>query len=264
MISIILPTLGSRPNELKRLFESLENQDYKNFEVVIISQDNHDAIKELLTEYNFRSNHIPITKKGLSLARNEGMKFAKGNMITFSDDDCWYPEDTLGYISNYFNNNESDIVCFQIYDPNSKQYYKNYSSSHQEEVKGRSLFQKSSIEIFISTKNIAVTDIKFDENFGLGAKYQSGEENIFLSDMKKKKLKIEYVPKIVVYHQKPEMKTRLNYKSFVSKGPLFKRIYNTPYALLLLTLFFIKKFRHLEHPFKLLKDSLIETLIYKR
>ena len=43
-LSILLPTLGSRIEELKRIFDSLENQTNKLFELIIVSQSNHNII----------------------------------------------------------------------------------------------------------------------------------------------------------------------------------------------------------------------------
>ena len=42
MITLILPTLGEREFEINRLFNSLENQIYKDFEVIVVSQANHE------------------------------------------------------------------------------------------------------------------------------------------------------------------------------------------------------------------------------
>ena len=62
--SILLPTLGIRKQEIDRLFKSLKEQTYKNFEIVIISQVNHDTINELKEKWNeLIINHIEIEKK---------------------------------------------------------------------------------------------------------------------------------------------------------------------------------------------------------
>lgn len=264
MISVIIPTLGTRGVELERLFKSLEHQTNKNFEAIIVSQDNHELVEELLNKYTFSRKHIEINRKGLSHARNVGLTHINGSIVTFSDDDCWYLEDSFSIVEETLSENKSDIVCFQIFDPISNQYYKNYSQTPEITVSNKNLFRKSSIEIFLSLKNIEKEKVQFDENFGLGAIYPSGEENIFLADMKKEKMNISYFPRKIVYHLKPNIATRLTPTSFIGKGPMFKRIYNTPVALGLLLLFFIKKFGHLENPFSLLIKSIKETLTYKK
>jgi glycosyltransferase involved in cell wall biosynthesis len=265
MISVIVPTLGTKPEELKRLFESLNNQLYKDFEVIIVSQDNHNYITSILKDVNFKYNHIEINRKGLSLARNVGIEHASGSILTFSDDDCWYNDDSFQIVVDYFNQNQdTDVACFQIYDPLQNVYYKEYDDAEQKEVTTGKLLKKSSIEIFIQTDNIERSLIQFDEKFGLGAIYPSGEENIFLFDLARNNKKISYKPHIVVNHQKPVMETRLNQKSFIGKGPMFKRMYNTPTAVVLLVLFFLKKYRHLDKPFAYFTQALVEIFRYKK
>lgn len=265
MISVIVPTLGTKPEELKRLFESLNNQSYKDFEVIIVSQDNHNYITSVLKDVNFKYNHIEIDRKGLSLARNVGIEHASGSILTFSDDDCWYNDDSFQLVVDYFNENlETDVACFQIYDPIKGVYYKEYDEEEQKQVTTGKLLKKSSIEIFIQTANIEPSLIRFDEKFGLGAIYPSGEENVFLFDLARNHKSISYYPKVVVNHEKPEMQTRLYEKSFIGKGPLFKRMYNTPTAVVLLTLFTLKKYRHLDEPFSYYGKAFREIFRYEK
>ena len=58
MISILVPTMGTRENELKRLIESLKKQTYKNFEVVIVSQSNHDMVEKCFEGVDFYYKQI--------------------------------------------------------------------------------------------------------------------------------------------------------------------------------------------------------------
>ena len=125
-LSILLPTLGARIDELKRLFISLENQNNKSFELIIVSQGNHKIIEELLREFSFKYKQIKIDKKGLSLARNIGMKYVSGNYVVLADDDAWYAEDSINKIIKEMKSNDEEIICFKIFDPISNKYYKNF------------------------------------------------------------------------------------------------------------------------------------------
>lgn len=265
MISVVIPTLGTREMELDRLFQSLSNQTNQNFEAIVVSQDNHELVKSLLDKYSFANQHVILNKKGLSYSRNEGIKYTKGDIVTFSDDDCWYEVNAFQEVSEFFQqSNSSGIVCFQIYDPEKEEFYKNYPNNKQESLKFQDLFRKSSIEIFLNLHKVDKQKVLFDEEFGLGAKYPSGEENIFLYAMFKEGYQISYVPKVVVYHAKPSISTRLNFKAFSSKGPLFKSIFNTPVGFLMLTFLFLKKYKHLERPFPYYIGSLKEMHRYKK
>ncbi|QGQ48161.1 glycosyltransferase family 2 protein [Metabacillus sediminilitoris] len=265
MISIIIPTLGNRPDELNRLFNSLSSQTYQNFEVILVTQINHECIHDLSHD-NMKIKHVKLNKKGLSYSRNEGLKYISGSIVTFSDDDCWYPEDSFQNVMNTLEKDASiDVACFQIFDPIQDVYYKNnYDSNPKTQISKRDITRKSSIELFVRLKNVKPEDLRFDENFGLGTKYPSGEENIFLSDLMKKKLKISYIPQIIVYHKKPNIHSRLTETQIISKGPLFKRLTNTPVAFILLILFFLKKAKNIHHPFPTFISSVKEILNYKK
>ena len=46
--------------------------------------------------------HIKIKEKGLSLARNIGLNYVKGDIIAFPDDDCEYPPNLLSKVHELF------------------------------------------------------------------------------------------------------------------------------------------------------------------
>ncbi|MGW9103685.1 glycosyltransferase family 2 protein [Priestia megaterium] len=257
MISVIVPTTGDREEEFQRLCNSLDKQDYKNFELIVCSQKNHEKIESILQEFHFDKNHVKLDKLGLSNARNIGITHAKGEIVTFSDDDCWYLKDSFSNVIKTFNENNSDVACFQMFDPTLNEYLKNYPVQSKSKLSMVDLFSKSSIEIFINMSTVKLEDIYFDVNFGLGAIYSSGEENILLSDLFRKSYNISYFPIVIVYHPKKiSSQSHLSYQHVISKGPLFSRIYNKPLGLILLTLFFFKKYSKIENPFKLYFHSL--------
>lgn len=217
-ISLIVSTLGHREKELKRLFDSLVLQNYKNFEVVIVIQDNYDDVENLCKTYKneFSYNLIFSERKGLSIARNLAMDNACGDIFILSDDDCWYPDNAMKDINNEFKSNKNiDVLTTKIYDPITDCPYKNYAETPNKIDKAIKLLSKSSIEIAFR-KDVGV---KFDEDFGLGAKYVSGEENDFLVRVLKLKKNIYYKPITTVYHEKK--KTSETVKQLEAKGAFY-------------------------------------------
>lgn len=264
---MIIPTLGTRASELERLLSSLVDQTHQEIEIILISQDNHEDVDEIIKRVNGHLviNHVQLDRKGLSIARNSAIPYINGQVVTFSDDDCWYPTDSFEKVNRYFSNHPStDVACYQIFDPTSNEYYKNYSAEDHTSLKFMQLFQRSSIEIFLSMKNISKDDIYFNEVFGLGAKYPSGEENILLTGLFKKGFRIAYQSDIAVYHAKPTKESRLTEASFKSKGPLFKQIFGSFIGLIMLTGLFVKKIRYLDQPFSFYGKAIKEMLQYKR
>lgn len=250
MISILIPTMGTREKELKRLIQSLENQTYKDFEVVIVSQGNHDMVEACFNNVTFSYKHIKSSTKGASVARNIGLKEIKGNIFALSDDDCWYVEDSLEFVYNYFTENNGDILCCQYYDPEKEKYPKEYPKKPLKDFSKMQILKKAAIEIFVNADNVKDYTIGFDERFGVGTGYNSGEENMYLMDLKKLGYKLDYYPKVVAYHNVRE-KDYLDEKSFIAKGPVFKRLFGTYMGIVMYTAFTAKKIRQIDNCSKL-------------
>ena len=230
-ISFLVPTLGNRGKEIKRLFDSLIKQSYNNIEVVLVIQDNYASIEALCLEYrpNLDITIIKSDEKGLSKARNRGVAFCKGDIIALSDDDCWYPSDAAKTIINEFNENNVSVLLTQIYDFDNKQNYKAYKQENKMIRSAFSLFSRSSIEIAFLKE--AIGTVRFDELFGLGAHFVCCEEVDFLIKLFRNNKKILYSPIITVYHAKKNKgSTR---KQVVAKGAIYAKEYNVLVGLLI-------------------------------
>lgn len=92
-ITIIIPTLN-RYAYIKDVLKDLEAQDYKNFEVIIIDQSEPlDGSHYLNLNLNLKI--INQKEKALWLARNTGVKMAKGDYLLFYDDDSRVDSDWI-------------------------------------------------------------------------------------------------------------------------------------------------------------------------
>lgn len=220
-VSVFVPTIGTRRAELIRLFDSLINQGPVSIEIIVIVQDNFELIKELCDSYSDKLNILFVATeiKGLSRARNLGLRQSTGDIVVLSDDDCWYEANSLYRIAEYFEQNEGiDILLTQIYDPISKQPYKSYPSERSTITKEIDLLSKSSIEIaFRRNKPV----IEFDELFGLGGKYVAGEENDFLIRSLRSRKIIHYEPFVTVFHEKKTQNE--SNKQLIAKGAFYAK-----------------------------------------
>ncbi|AST96625.1 glycosyltransferase family 2 protein [Shouchella clausii] len=260
MITFVVPTLGERCNEFKRLLVSLDKQTDKRFELIVVSQGNYDQVEQWLSAFQLRSTHIQLGEKGLSRARNAAWPALKGDIVSFSDDDCWYPPDAVERVHSAFAQEGADAYCFQIYDPIQQSPYKHYNTSPGT-VRGRRVWKKSSIELFF--RQSAIESLRFNEAFGLGGTYPSGEENLFLRQFLVAGHTLMYIPETIVFHEKPSQASRLQEAQLVSKGPLFKTMYNGPFGFVLLTALFAKKYKHLKHPTASYAKAVRALLNYK-
>ena len=96
LVSIVVPTYN-HSIYLKRALESIINQTYENWEVIVI--DNHSTDNTFEVVANFKNNRIKYLKvhnKGIiAISRNIGIKSANGEWIAFLDSDDWWTRDKL-------------------------------------------------------------------------------------------------------------------------------------------------------------------------
>ena len=94
LISVIIPFYKKRKYFIKTI-NSLKNQTYKNFETIVIydDEDNSDLSFVRKTLKDIKKKKILVNHKnlGVALARNEGIKISKGLFVAFLDaDDVWH------------------------------------------------------------------------------------------------------------------------------------------------------------------------------
>ncbi len=97
----------NRPDMIGRAVSSVLANDHPDFELIIIDQSTTDATRVAIEEavgspQNLTYVHRP--KPGLSGAYNAGIACAKGELIAFTDDDCYAPVDWLTNIDKAFEN----------------------------------------------------------------------------------------------------------------------------------------------------------------
>lgn len=90
MVSVVLPTYN-RAALLPAAVDSILNQTYQNFELIIIENGSTDNTMDLLNAYRKKDKRIKIinnkTNRGISYARNAGNKIARGKYIAIMDSD---------------------------------------------------------------------------------------------------------------------------------------------------------------------------------
>jgi glycosyltransferase involved in cell wall biosynthesis len=93
-VSVIIPTYN-RAHLIGRSINSVLNQTYQDFELIIVDDGSSDNTEEIIRAFN--DPRILFLKhpenRGVSAARNTGIKEARGSYIAFQDsDDEWLPE----------------------------------------------------------------------------------------------------------------------------------------------------------------------------
>jgi glycosyltransferase involved in cell wall biosynthesis len=94
--SVVIPAFNEE-KYIGKLLDSLVNQGFKDFEVIVSDGDSEDGTKEVVeTYYNkLPLNFISSKERGPANQRNNGARLAKGDNILFLDSDCYVRPDFL-------------------------------------------------------------------------------------------------------------------------------------------------------------------------
>ncbi|TBX66359.1 glycosyltransferase family 2 protein [Flavobacterium silvisoli] len=116
LVSVIIPTY-KRSDYLMRAIDSVLNQTYKNIEIIVVDDNDNNSESRKLTHQKLEGliNDKKIiylkheSNKGLSAARNTGLLNAKGDYISFlDDDDEFHPQKTEVQLK-IFKNSDSNV-----------------------------------------------------------------------------------------------------------------------------------------------------------
>lgn len=121
-ISVIIPVYNGE-KYLEQCLESLERQTLKEFEVICVDDGSVDSSLDILNRYmkaDDRFNVIHQSNQHAGVARNNGMKQARGEYIIFLDSDDFFDETLLEKTYQKGKENEADIVLFGGRKYNSK------------------------------------------------------------------------------------------------------------------------------------------------
>jgi hypothetical protein len=187
------------------------------------------------------SLHFSDTK-GLSISRNILLSLSKGHFSWILDDDvspCFTGiRNLLSFLEA--NLDIAALSCkFTDVDGVSRKNYKNHMFEHGI----FSVMKVSSIELILNSRFLCESSITFDENFGLGAKYPSGEENILLSDIVRKRGLIKFYPEVICFHPLvTSASVKFDQKSWKARGALMRRVFGA-FGLLFFVPFFLRRVR---------------------
>jgi glycosyltransferase involved in cell wall biosynthesis len=118
LTSIIIPCYNGE-KYIGQAIESVLNQTYASFELIIINDGSTDGSEIKIKEYcllDSRIKYYSQSNKGVSTARNEGIKISTGEYIAFLDaDDAWEPENLETKIKTLIENKDVDWVFSDMY-----------------------------------------------------------------------------------------------------------------------------------------------------
>jgi len=180
-ISLVVCTLG-RNAPLVRLLESLRAQPGVSFQVVLVDQNPPGYLSDTLARFaDLDLCHVHCDR-GLSRARNAGLRAGSGDLIGFPDDDCWYAPGRLQRIRAFFDRHDAiDILTGRTIDASGRESASRFQARSGPILRNNVFVAGNSSTLFVR-RAAAQAVGGFDEALGVGSgtPFQSGEESDFL------------------------------------------------------------------------------------
>jgi len=95
-VSVVVCTYNGSKT-LDGCLRSLQKLNYPDYEVILVNDGSTDSVPEIAARYPYIRYH-PQPNRGLSVARNTGMELAEGEIVAYTDDDCFADEDWLFFL----------------------------------------------------------------------------------------------------------------------------------------------------------------------
>lgn len=112
-VSIIMPAYNSE-DSIKASIESVINQSYFNWELIIVDDGSVDNTLNICKAFENKDSRIKVyheSNKGPSFARNVGLRVVDGDLLMFLDADDSLVLNSLEILTNYFNEDKDLDLC---------------------------------------------------------------------------------------------------------------------------------------------------------
>lgn len=167
-------------------------------DVIVVNQCDKNSVED----FNFtnkkgkicHAKFICTTERGLSKSRNMAIDYAWGDICQICDDDETFPDNYEDIIIDAYNQNlGASVITFAL---NRLDVEKPYPVEKRS-LGVKEILRTSSQQITFLRNLLGKTSIRFDEKMGSGTGNGGGEENRFLLDCRKARLKMLYVPYVI-------------------------------------------------------------------
>ena len=202
LISIIIPTYN-HGCYLGRALNSVLNQTYKNWEVIVIDNNSTDNTNEVMANFaDPRITYLKIQNDGvIAVSRNTGIRQAKGEWIAFLDSDDWWLENKLKECLNYINH-EVDLIYHDL-----EIVYGQSQIFKRKRIKSRHLMKPVLIDLLVGGNTIRNSSVIVRKNFFERIGYINEDRELIAAEDYNTWLRIAqltdqfvYVPRMLGYY----------------------------------------------------------------
>ena len=193
-------------------------------DAIIINQCEENDYREY--DHNgCRIKCYSFSERGVGLSRNKALERATADIVLFSDEDIRYEKGYAECIIKEFEKRPcADMLLFNI---DVTEERRTYHIEKEHRVTWRNCGRYPTYSFAIRRDKLQAAGIRFDLNYGGGAKYGCGEDSLFIMACVKNRFKIFALP-ISIGKEEPRPSTWFNgynEKYFFDKGALYVPLY---------------------------------------
>jgi glycosyltransferase involved in cell wall biosynthesis len=204
-ISVIIPVFNAEQS-LPSLIESLSNQSFDDFEVIVVDDCSTDDTSYIAQSYECRLIRLG-ENRGPAHARNIGAEEASGDILAFSDGDCKVEQDWVENIHNHFSRNDCEAIMGKLILLPSTILGDSISALGFP-AGGSIGFDRiwkvdaNGFTDSLSSCNCAIKEHVFQKvgGFDEAFPYAGGEDSLLAYQLRENNFRIKYCPDVLVYH----------------------------------------------------------------
>ena len=179
-VAIISP-IYNRDKYLLRFLKSIQNQSFKNIEIILIDDGSIDKSVKMIEEYKKKDQRIILIKnkinRGTFICRNLGVQYSKAKYVILPDPDDILSKDIINICYKYAKKYDYEIIRFNMYIGNNKITYNNIVN----ELENRPIYQPElSTYMFYGSKNLKIIDYCINNKFIKKESYLRALNNYYL------------------------------------------------------------------------------------
>ncbi|PBQ31528.1 hypothetical protein CNR22_07030 [Sphingobacteriaceae bacterium] len=202
LISILMPAYNCE-KFVKQAIESILNQSYKNFELLVADDCSTDKTKEIIDTFSdprIKPYHNEINL-GYLKASNKLFKVCKGELITFQDADDYADSERLARLKKFLDENK-EVACVGSnivkVDADGKEFFKSTYALKDEQIRNDFLHYK-----IVMTGSALMLRKQVIEKLGIYNEYfdRIGSEDTYLFSLILDHFKVSNIPDALYYYR---------------------------------------------------------------
>lgn len=181
-VSIIVPVYHVKESYLRQCIESVLKQTLSSIELILVDDGSTDGSDRIIEEYRENDNRV-ITlhqkNQGVSVARNNGLRIARGKWVTFVDSDDYIADDNCECAYARAEEDELDVLLwgsYKCYGEEHKQYM-----PYVEDIRLFSEKQKEQLQLKTMVGNLSIYEYPSSQ-FGSGSACSKLYRHSFLTE----------------------------------------------------------------------------------